>query len=219
MMRWVELRPVLRGWKIFLRRFFKVQSFPNVHSKAKLGRYDEVVNPKNLVLHETAKLKSDDVIMNSRARFVMKKWSGSAEQLMIITGNHLFIPGKNIQETSPDSVKDKEDIGNEFDKDVIVDEDVWIGARVTILQGVHIGRGCSIGAGTVLRKSTPPYSIVIGNPAKVIGFRFTPEEIIKHEKELYPEEERLPLSLLEKNYEKYFLTKIKEIKKFTSLTF
>ena len=114
-------------------------------------------------------------------------------------------------------MKDELDTEHEFDKDVIVDEDVWIGARVTILAGVHVARGCSIGSGTVLRKSTPPYSIVIGNPAKVVGFRFTPEEVIEHEKKLYPEEERLPLSLLEKNYEKYFLNRIKEIKQFTSL--
>jgi len=168
-------------------------------------------------LDETAKLKRDNVIMNGRAKFIMKKWSGAAEQLMIITGNHLFIPGVKGIDVS-DQMKDEQDIEHEFDKDVIVDEDVWLGARVTILAGVHIGRGCSIGSGTVLRKSTPPYSIVIGNPAKVVGFRFTPEEIIEHEKILYPEEERLPLSLLEKNYEKYFLNRIKEIKQFTSLT-
>ena len=217
-MRWVEIRPVLRGWKYFLKRFFTVTSFPRVHKKARLGMYNEVVNPENLVLHETAKLKSDNVIMNGRAKFIIKKWSGSAEQLMVITGNHMFIPGVKGIDVS-DQMKDELDIEHEFDKDVIVDEDVWIGARVTILAGVHVGRGCSIGSGTVLRKSTPPYSIVIGNPAKVVGFRFTPEEILEHEKILYPEEERLPLSLLEKNYEKYFLTKIKEIKQFTSLTF
>lgn len=154
--------------------------------------------------------------MNGRARFIMKKWSGAAEQLMVITGNHMYIPGMVGQKVS-DKIKDEQDINNEFDKDVIIDEEVWIGARVTILQGVHVRRGCDIGAGTVLRKSPPPYSIVIGNPAKVIGFRYTPEEIIEHEKKLYPEEERLPLSLLEKNYEKYFLSRIKEIKQFTNL--
>jgi len=216
-MRWVEIRALLRGWKYMLKKYFMVSSFPNVHSKARLGMYNSVVNPDNIILDETAKLKRDNVIMNGRAKFIMKKWSGAAEQLMIITGNHLFIPGVKGIDVS-DQMKDEQDIEHEFDKDVIVDEDVWLGARVTILAGVHIGRGCSIGSGTVLRKSTPPYSIVIGNPAKVVGFRFTPEEIIEHEKILYPEEERLPLSLLEKNYEKYFLNRIKEIKQFTSLT-
>ena len=60
--------------------------------------------------------------------------------------------------------------------------------------------------------------MVIGNPAKVVGFSFTPEEIIEHEKVLYPEEERLPLELLEKNYNKYFISRIKEIKQFTRLS-
>ncbi len=215
-MRFVEFRAFARGWKYFLSRYFTIPLFPNVHSKARLGSCDFIVNRDNLVLAETATLKNDNVIMNGKARFIMKKWSGAAEQLMVITGNHMFISGKKGIDIS-DEVKKQEDFVKEYDKDVIVDEDVWIGARVTILAGVHIGRGCEIGAGTVLRKSTPPYSIVIGNPAKVIGFRFTPEEIIDHEKELYPEEERLPLNLLEKNYDKYFIKKIREIRHFTSL--
>lgn len=202
--------------KYNLRRFFMITHYQNIHPKSRVGLNDLVKNPNNLFLDELSTLKRDDVIMNARARFIMKKWSGSAEELMVITGNHMSIVGKNVKEVT-NKVKDIEDTHNEYDKDVIVDEDVWIGARVTVLQGVHIGRGCEIGAGTVLRSSTPPYSIVIGNPAKVIGFRFTPEEIIEHEKILYSEEERLPLELLQKNYKKYFLGRIKEIKKFIQL--
>ena len=74
-----------------------------------------------------------------------------------------------------------------------------------------------VGSGSVVRSSIPPYAIVIGNPAKIVGFSKTPEEIIEHEKALYPEEERLPLELLEKNYNKYFLKRLKEIKEFTRL--
>ena len=88
---------------------------------------------------------------------------------------------------------------------------------MTLLSGVHLNRGATVGAGSVVRTSIPPYAIVAGNPAKIVGFRFTPEEIIEHEKVLYPEEERLPLELLEKNYKKYFLDHIKEIKAYTGL--
>jgi hypothetical protein len=52
---------------------------------------------------------------------------------------------------------------------------------------------------------------VVGNPAKVVGFTFSPEEIIEHEKALYSEKERLPLELLEKNYNKYYKKRLKEI--------
>lgn len=69
----------------------------------------------------------------------------------------------------------------ENDKDVIIEGDNWIGMNVTILKGVTIGRGCIVAAGAVVTKSTPPYSIVAGVPAKVIKMRFTPDEIEEHE--------------------------------------
>jgi len=52
-------------------------------------------------------------------------------------------------------------------RDVIIEDDVWIGSRVTILPGVKISKGTIIGAGSVVTKSTPEYSIVCGNPAVV----------------------------------------------------
>jgi len=51
---------------------------------------------------------------------------------------------------------------------VIIEEDVWIGANVTILPGIIIGKCSLIGAGSVVTKSVPPYSIAFGNPAKVV---------------------------------------------------
>ena len=76
---------------------------------------------------------------------------------------------------------------------------------VILLPGAHIGRGATIGAGSVVTKEIPPYAIAVGNPARVIKFNFTPEEIIEHEQALYPENERLPLELLKKNYDMYYV--------------
>lgn len=73
----------------------------------------------------------------------------------------------------------------ENDQDVIFEGDNWIGMNSTILKGVTIGRGCIVAAGAVVNKSTPPYSIVGGVPAKVLKMRFTEEEIIEHERILY----------------------------------
>lgn len=67
-------------------------------------------------------------------------------------------------------MKDKLDVNHEYDKDVVVDEDVWIGARVTLLSGVHIRRGCILCAGAVVTKDTPPYAIIGGVPAKLIKY-------------------------------------------------
>lgn len=56
-------------------------------------------------------------------------------------------------------------------KGVVIEDNVWIGSQVTILDGVKIGTGTVIGAGAVVTKSLAPNSIVAGVPAKVIGTR------------------------------------------------
>jgi acetyltransferase-like isoleucine patch superfamily enzyme len=56
-------------------------------------------------------------------------------------------------------------------KGIIIEDDVWIGAGVTILDGCTIGKGSIVGAGAVLTKSVEPYSIVAGVPARQIGTR------------------------------------------------
>ena len=62
--------------------------------------------------------------------------------------------------------------------DIIVEDDVWIGYRSTIMSGVHIGQGAIIGAGSIVTHNIPPYSIACGVPAKVIKKRFS-DNIIK----------------------------------------
>jgi maltose O-acetyltransferase len=52
---------------------------------------------------------------------------------------------------------------------VVIEDDVWIGFNSTILKGVRIGRGAIVGAASVVTKDIAPYTIVAGNPARVIG--------------------------------------------------
>lgn len=58
--------------------------------------------------------------------------------------------------------------GLELAKPVNIGSDVWIGGRAIVLPGVSIGDGCIIGAGTVVTKDVPPYSLLAGNPGRVI---------------------------------------------------
>ena len=54
---------------------------------------------------------------------------------------------------------------------VVIEDDVWIGARVIILPGVHIGKGAVIGAGSVVPRDVPDYAVVAGNPARIVRMR------------------------------------------------
>jgi acetyltransferase-like isoleucine patch superfamily enzyme len=54
---------------------------------------------------------------------------------------------------------------------IVLGDDVWIGSKATILDGVTIGRGAVIGAGAVVTGSVPPYAVVTGVPARVMGTR------------------------------------------------
>ena len=62
-----------------------------------------------------------------------------------------------------------------FKGDTVIGNDVWIGQNATILPGVHIGDGAIVGANSVVASDIEPYSIVVGNPAKLIRYRFDGE--------------------------------------------
>lgn len=107
----------------------------------------------------------------------------------IITGNHrIDVIGKFIIDLHEKVL--------ENDEPVIIEDNVWAGANITILKGVTIGRGSVIAAGAVVTKFCPPYTIIGGVPAKVLRFRFTVDQILLHEEKLYVSEKRLKRSEL-----------------------
>lgn len=67
---------------------------------------------------------------------------------------------------------------------IIIEDDVWIGHGATFLSPLRIGRGAVIAAGSVVTSDVPRYAIVAGVPAKTVRMRFTPEQIVAHERML-----------------------------------
>ncbi len=61
--------------------------------------------------------------------------------------------------------------------DIVVENDVWIGAKSTIMSGIKIHNGAVVGAGSTVTKDVPPFAIVAGNPARIVKYRFTEDQI------------------------------------------
>ena len=98
---------------------------------------------------------------------------GGAHKIDAVSTSPVFNKGRNIF---------KKNLGKiEFSpyKNTVIGNDVWIGNRALVLQGVNVGDGAIVGAGSVVTKDVEPYTIVAGNPAKVIRKRFDDETIAK----------------------------------------
>lgn len=157
---------------------------------ASLGIPADLKKPQNIYLYEHSRIGRRSTIMTTGdSKFIMKRESGAAEGLTVITSNHKQRLGTFRTGGNDDNVY----------KDIIVEEDVWIGINVTLLSGAHIGRGAIIGACSVVTKDILPYTIAVGNPAHMIKFKWTIDEILAHEKALYPEQERYTKKQLEEH--------------------
>ena len=155
--------------------------------------------PQNVYLYDNTKIERG-TISATIGKFILKKGSAAAEGLSVHTGNHMMVVGKLYRSVTNE---DKQNSGHCYDKDIIVEEDVWIGCNVTLLSGAHIGRGAVVAAGAVVSKDIPPYAVAGGVPAKVIKFKWTIDQILEHESILYPEEERFTREQLEEYFQIY----------------
>lgn len=147
---------------------------------------------KNIYIYDNVGIGPYAYLSTPNAKIIFKGNTAVAEHLTIHTGNHARIVGRFVSDITE---KDKP---QGYDKDVIVEKDVWIGSNVTILAGVHIGRGSTIAAGAVVNKDIPPYCIAGGVPARPLKFYWTIGQIIEHEAMLYPEKERIKREELER---------------------
>ena len=86
----------------------------------------------------------------------------------VITGQSLYVHSENhIYDDLDRNIKAQ----GVYSKGIVIENDCWIGSRVTILDGVTIGQGSVIAAGSVVSKSIPPFCLAAGIPAKVVRKR------------------------------------------------
>lgn len=154
----------------------------NVMIKPVTSIFKEV---ENIFISDDVRIARYATIYTTGAKVYIGSKTEIAPYLKIVSGNHrVDCVGHYMFDA--DFPKNPDD-----DQDVVIEGDTWIGIGVTILKGVTIGRGSIIAAGAVVTKSCPPYSILAGVPAKVVRKRFSEEQILEHERILYPKDKRL----------------------------
>ena len=189
-----RLKRGLRTWYDTYVESLDRSKFGYIADSANLIPPLKIDRPENVYMYENTKVENS-TISAFLSKFIMKKGSAAAEGLSVHTGNHMQLVGRFYRTITNE---EKLNSGKVFDKDVVVEEDVWIGCNVTLLSGAHLGRSSVIAAGAVVTSDIPPYCIAGGVPAKPIKFKWTIEQIIEHESILYPENERYSKEELEK---------------------
>ena len=118
---------------------------------------------------------------NNNAKLVIGNFCSIADRVVIyLGGNHRtdWVTTYPFGHAHPDKFNKFNGEGHPSTKgDVIIGNDVWISANVTIMSGITIGDGAVIAHNSHVVKNIEPYSLVGGNPAKLIRYRFSEEQI------------------------------------------
>lgn len=136
---------------------------------------DGIYSYENIYVGDHVNLGAKPTMLATRATIRIGNHVMFGPCVTIRGGNHRFdMVGRYIDSIGDDEKRDSDDPG------VVIEDDVWVGGNATILGGVTVGQGSVVAASAVVTKDVPRYSIVGGNPARILGQRFTPDEISQH---------------------------------------
>ena len=152
--------------KMFCEPIIK-SSFGKCGKKVRVPRCCDFSGIENIYIGNNVALGVRLTVLSTNAKLIIGDDVMMGPNVTMITGNHRI----DILDKPMICVTDSEKLP-ENDQDIVIENDVWIGANVIILKGVKIGQGSVIAAGAVVTKDVPPYTIAGGCPAKVIKNRF-----------------------------------------------
>jgi putative colanic acid biosynthesis acetyltransferase WcaF len=140
----------LNPWRLLVLRVFgaKIHGTPFVHQRARIQQ------PWNLTLHHRACL-GDRANAYSLDRIVLHAGATIAQEVYLCTGTHDFTQTHIPLQTAP----------------IVVEADVFVGARAFVLPGITLGARSIVGAAAVVTRNVDADTVVAGNPARVLGTR------------------------------------------------
>lgn len=179
------VRRLLGGFRTIYQQY--VEPY-NKKEYAKIGEHTIIASnthvvPRNMVIDDYCVIQDRLNFISFKGKLYVKKYSVISSGVTIVPASHQLTVGVPFYVSTVGHINDKEG-------DVYIDEDCWIGTGAIILSNCHIGRGAIVAAGAVVTKVVPPYAVVAGVPARIIASKFTMEQIMEHERILYPPSER-----------------------------
>lgn len=164
----------LKRWCDYKQTQYKKSLFKSCGENVVIDSGCEFFGYENITIGNDVYINVNAVFMTTESEIIIGSHVMMGANVCIVTGDHRTdVVGRYMMDVTEKLP------GN--DLPVIIEDDVWIGSGSIILKGVTLGRGCVIGAGSVVTKDVPPYSICVGNPARVIKMRFDENEIKEHE--------------------------------------
>lgn len=130
------------------------EKFKRINTLSRIPHSLDVRGKENILIGRNVYIGPRCTFYSAKAKLIIGNHVMFGPEVMIITGDHRF----DIKDKFMDEITDEMKLP-ENDKDVVIEDDVWIGARALILKGVTIGRGSVIAAGAVVLKNVPPYHI------------------------------------------------------------
>lgn len=169
---WDDGRAVLRGHWSF-------RSATKLGPKVRVWGYPSVYNGGTLIVHPRVRIFSTNAktelvaqeggtLEIGESTFINYGCSIAASELIRIgpkcnIGTHVIIMDNDFHRIEPERRNERPDSAP-----IIIEENVWLGARVTVLNGVTIGADSVVGAGSVVTRDIPPRTVAAGMPAKVL---------------------------------------------------
>lgn len=167
-------------YKICQRKLLKKIGY--LGKNAVVSPRSEIIAPERIHIGEGSAI-AEECLINAIGGIFIGNYSGIGARSIVISTEHRhagadYLPFDDVRMIKP----------------VHIEDFVWIGLNVSILPGVRIGEGAIIGLGSVVTTDVPPLAIVMGNPAKIVGYRKKEHFIqLKEQKKFRPTSKKATL--------------------------
>ncbi len=147
--------------KYYINKFLSCENDIRFSPQNSFFSYSSIKVGKNVFINKNAYFSGDITIGDD-----------------VLIGPNVFITSGDHQYTKVGQRVQKQ--GRIKIESVTIENDVWVGANVSILRGVKILEGTVIGTASVVTKDMPPYCVCVGNPCKPVKLRYTDDQLIEH---------------------------------------